>query len=139
MKNKKGFTLIELLITLAIMALLTVVIVPLITNMRDDMINKSYESKKNNIYSAAKNWAYDNLNMINTNGQCTYVIIDDLIKKSYIAGDSKDKTVITDPRTGEAMNELMVCVTASYKTVTDKNGNTKTVIVYNTELKDENE
>ena len=133
--EKNGFTLIELMATLGIMAILTVILVPSILRMRDDVVNDAYENKKENIFTAAKDWAYDNLNDITIGGGCTTILVEKLIQDDYLPGDDDEKKVITDPRNGESMNKLEVCVTAEYRNVQDHYGNTKRIVVYDARFK----
>lgn len=127
---KKGFTLIELLAVIAILAILSLLTIPNIIETRKEVLENSYQSKVSTITNGAKDWANDNLVQIPSpvtasyagikvcNSDCACILISELISRGYVAGDKNEddnghdvgKAIITDPRTGESMNNLLVCV-----------------------------
>ncbi len=127
---KKGFTLIELLAVIAILAILSLLVVPSIIETRDEVLENAYQSKVNSINNGAKDWANDNLVQIPSpisadytgvkvcNSDCACILVSELISRGYVAGDKSEddnghevgKAVLTDPRTGQSMNNLLVCV-----------------------------
>ena len=111
--DKKGFTIIELVSVIIILLLLTALISPNLIKMTSKRKQDVYENKVKFIESAAASWGERNLEFLN-NSTCTCVKVSTLISGGFIAGDDKQKANVTDPRTGESMNLVNICVKYDY-------------------------
>ena len=115
--NRRGFTIIELVSVIIILLLLTALISPNLIKMTKKRKQDVYDNKVKFIESAAVSWGERHLESLNKN-DCTCVSIASLISGGFITGDDKNKNNVTDPRTGESMNSLDICV--SYDIEIDK-------------------
>lgn len=123
--NKKGMTLVEVLAVIAIMGILAVLVVPSIINMRNETLNEDYNNRVEMIKNAAIEWGNDNLNLIpkdvqneykdqrTLDNECAHPTVGYLIESGYLKGASTSNDegyVMINPKTGEEMNGLLVCV-----------------------------
>ena len=126
--NKKGMTLVELVAAIAIMAILTILVVPSVISMRNETLDEDYSNRVEMIKNAAIEWGNDNLNLIPKvvgeysedssalTDDCAHPTIGYLIDNGYLKGaassgnDSLEGRVMINPKTGDEMNGLLVCV-----------------------------
>ncbi|CCX35564.1 putative uncharacterized protein [Clostridium sp. CAG:1000] len=123
--NKKGMTLVEVLAVIAIMGILAVLVVPSIINMRNETLNEDYNNRVEMIKNAAIEWGNDNLNLIpkdvkneykdqrTLDSECAHPTVGYLIESGYLKGastSSDEGYVMINPKTGEEMNNLLVCI-----------------------------
>lgn len=125
--KKKGFTLVELLAVIAILGILALLITPAVLTIRKNVLLNTLESKINIIDTAACDFGQDNITDIpktvsstfrrSQNGatsritsDCRKVYVQNLIAGGYLKPDKKNEKVITNPVTGESMNELEICI-----------------------------
>lgn len=124
--NKKGMTLVELLAVIAIVAILSVLIMPAFINIRNDLLKKTLESKIKNINIAAKEYAEDHINEIpndvgnelvteysvdkSSKNHCLIRYVRVLISDGYLSGDSEEKNSLSNPLTGNSLNDEEVCI-----------------------------
>ena len=118
--KKKGFTLVELLAVIAILGILMVLVTPAVMAIRKTVLTNTLKSKINTIDNAAADYGQDVINTIpipNNNfnrespeatkyfdeANCRKVYLDVLIQDGYIKPDKKDTLLITNPLTGEAL------------------------------------
>lgn len=123
--NKRGMTLVELLAVIAIIAMLALIITPAVINIRENLLENTLESKIKNINTAALDYAQEHINELpnhvenevdentvnKTSSQdCLIRYVRVLISEGYIAGDSEDKSSITNPVNGESLNDKEICM-----------------------------
>ena len=137
--KKNGFTLVELIAVIAILGILAIMVTPGIIALRNNVLDKTLNSKISTIENAAKDYAMDNLQLLNKyvseeitdldsfkeNGgnktlsnDCTWITVNGLINNGYLKGstsyvntsDGQKEEQIINPRTGESMNDDLVCV-----------------------------
>ena len=123
--DKKGMTLVEVLAVIAIMGILAVLVVPSIINMRNETLNEDYNNRVEMIKNAAIEWGNDNLNLIpkdvqneykdqrTLDSECAHPTVGYLIESGYLKGastSSDEGYVMINPKTGEEMNNLLVCI-----------------------------
>lgn len=118
--SKKGFTLVELLAVLAIMGILLLLVTPNVLAMRKNLLENTLRSKINIITTAATEYGADNINDIpftdatytgtHDPDKCLKTYVQILIAKGYVKADSKDQKNITNPLTGDSMNNLEICI-----------------------------
>ncbi len=106
MKNKKGFTLIEILTVTALLSVIIILIVPNIFKYSVSFKEKLYEEKIEEILSSAYKYGTDNIDTLTST--CSYIKVEDLIKKEYLKED-KNKSII-NPINNESMNDLEICI-----------------------------
>ena len=122
--NKKGMTLVELVAAIAIMAILTILVVPSVISMRNETLDEDYSNRVEMIKNAAIEWGNDNLNLIPKvvgeysedssalTDDCAHPTIGYLIDNGAASSgnDSMEGRVMINPKTGDEMNGLLVCV-----------------------------
>jgi len=109
MKDKKGFTLVELCISIVLILLIALFVMPRLINLGDSSREKLYNSKIDLALSASYRYGKDNVDKLNTN--CTNVTIGALINLGYLDGDDENGFNLTNPVTGESMNNIGICIT----------------------------
>ena len=124
--NKKGFTLVELLAVIAILGMLALLVTPAVLTIRRNVLMNTLRSKINIIDTAACDFGQDNIVDIpqpsgtfkrnqagstsRITADCRKVYVQNLIAGGYLKPDRKDEKVVTNPVTGESMNELEICI-----------------------------
>ena len=136
--NKKGLTLIELIAVIAILGILAIIVGPAVLNIRTMVMANSLDSKIGMIKAAAIEYASDHLMEVvpvtqdnkacnktcyinkakdGAVGSCnceligTHILVKNLIDQGYLAGDSDDKNVMTNPFSEDPLNFSEVFIT----------------------------
>ncbi|MBR6690068.1 MAG: prepilin-type N-terminal cleavage/methylation domain-containing protein [Bacilli bacterium] len=122
--NNKGFTLVELLAVVVILALLALLTTTSVTKLVKDAKEDLSSTQIQLIKSAAEAWGADNLNMLPSTGECSYLTLKDL--KSY---GLLDNTIIDPKDNQEISDDLKIKIsttTSDYgKIVTNYEVNSK--------------
>ena len=133
--NKKGLTLVELLAVIAIIGILAIMITPGIMALRNSVLTSTLKSKISQIENAAKDYGQDHLNDLtspvddypasNPGGKVgdendpNWLIktVDSLVsygylteKNTYTSKSDEGDNQIINPKTGESMNDLYICI-----------------------------
>ena len=92
--KKNGFTLAELLGVLVILSLIAVITVPAVTDSLNKYKRELCNTQVKEIVSAAKAWGTDNILLLPTEDNATYIVsLETLSKYGYI--DSKIENPVT--------------------------------------------
>ena len=134
--NNKGLTLVELLAFIAIIGLLAVLITPGLMAIRNSVLTSTLKSKISQIENAAKDYGLEHINDLVTpvddypfghagakmgdqrDPNCFLKTVDSLISSGYLSeknsyytnDDGTYDNQIINPKTGESMNNLFVCI-----------------------------
>ncbi len=104
---KKGFTLVELLAVIVILALLAVIAVPSAFGISESIKEKMYCEKISMILSSAKTWGNEHSSRLKSNCYLE-TSIKALIDEGVIKKENDNAPYITNPVTGESMDEKKV-------------------------------
>ncbi len=117
---KKGFTLVELLAVLIILGLLIVIAIPSYTQIYASIKRSNMQSKVKEIETAALK--YGNLikdDIKKSQGNCTVIKVDTLIKRGYLVSEHDVDAVIYDPTTNSPLDgDIHVCYCKSKMDIT---------------------
>jgi len=118
---KKGFTLVELLAVIVILALLAIVALPSAFSIGDSIKERMYCEKIDMILSSAKTWGNEHSSQLKTGGCYIEKSIRELVEQGAIKkeGDgTPEKPYVTNPVTGEGMDDRMVYLYLNNKRAT---------------------
>ena len=112
--NREGFTIVELIAVIVVLLILTSFITPNLLKMSNKRKQDVYDNKIKYLESGATSWGNKHLDTLQKNA-CTCVKVESLVTEGYATGDDRSRGIVTDPRTGESMNDLTICVTYDYE------------------------
>lgn len=117
---RKGFTLVELLAVLIILGLLIVIAIPSYTQIYSSIKRSNMQSKVTEVETAALK--YGNLikdDIKNSQGNCSIIKVDTLIKKGYLVSEDDVEAVIYDPTTNSPLDgDIHLCYCKSKMDIT---------------------
>ena len=105
--NKKAFTLIELLAVITILSIIILIVSISVSDMLKESKQELSEAQIKSIKEATKSWSSDNMDILPTNNDCSFILLKDLKDNGLL--DSK----IINPKDNKSIsNEMKIKISS---------------------------